>query len=272
MLNHNHQNSGCDFSTDLVSYLYGEINQKEKSRFEAHLANCTACPIELAEFAAVQSAFGDWRQEFAQMPTPVIVIPYENAVFEKPFVSGDSESWRARIRRAFSFSPMWSAATAALAILIVCGSLFLFVKNVSQPEDIAEFSVSNNENISASPKPETNVDSVTEINLAQKELQTEKITSEQATKSPKILFDENVDIIESEAAAKRISTKTVVKVNDSPKNTKQTKKSSAAAQKDKIFNQPVPNNIKAPTLNNYEEIEDETLRLADLFAEVDTRN
>lgn len=274
MLNHNHQNSNCDFSADLISYFYGEINQKEKSRFEAHLAQCSICPIELAEFSDVQTAFGEWRSEFAQMPTPVINVPYENVVQVKPVASTDSDSWLARLRQTFSLSPAWSAATAAMALLLVCSGLFLFATDAFQTNDVAKNVNPAEEATSITPTIDLNENQLAKKSPTQKEsTATENAVVEQAAKSPKISSRENETFAKNEVSAKPVSVKIGVRNNDVPKNIKQTSRNgTAVANKDKNFDKPILVNSPAPTLNNYEEIEDETLRLADLFAEVDTKN
>lgn len=268
MLNHNHQNSECDFSADLISYLYGEINQKEKLRFEAHLSKCTACPVELAEFADVRFALGEWHNEFEKLPTPAIAVPYTDAAPVKVKISDDSDSWIARLRQAVSGFPAWSAATtAALAILVVCGGLFLFATKAFQPENIAQNAAPNESKVSVSPTIDLNTIEVAEKNLIEDDSQANKSSIKQTAKSAKSASIENAVIVKSEAAAR-----TFVKSSSAPKNINASNKNNVFDAKVKTLNKTAPPDLSAPTLNGYEEIEDETLRLADLFAEVDTKD
>ena len=70
----------CGFLSDTVSYLYGEMPESERSTFEDHLAGCEACTDEFAGISFSRFSVLEWqRGEFANLPTPEIVIPYETS-------------------------------------------------------------------------------------------------------------------------------------------------------------------------------------------------
>ena len=67
----------CGFSDEIVSYLYDEVGASERTRFETHLANCALCTDEFAAVSNARFSVYEWRrEEFADLPTPQIVIPY----------------------------------------------------------------------------------------------------------------------------------------------------------------------------------------------------
>jgi hypothetical protein len=137
MMNNNHNHSGCGFSETLVSYLYGETHEAEKAVFEKHLAACPVCTGELELFSGVHFSIADWKaQEFALMETPVIEIPYEKAGqrAEVPVIKG---SWLSGLRDLFARSPRWSLAAASLVVLAVCAGIALFALKSPSSDDVA---------------------------------------------------------------------------------------------------------------------------------------
>jgi hypothetical protein len=76
MMNNNHKNTGCGFTEELISYLYGESSASEKATFETHLQNCSICTDELQAFSGVHFSINDWKEkDFDALETPVIEIP-----------------------------------------------------------------------------------------------------------------------------------------------------------------------------------------------------
>jgi hypothetical protein len=266
-MNNNHQNPNCSFAEELVSYLYEEIGASEKVAFEHHLASCSNCSTEVAEFTNISFSIGAWRDtEFSQMKTPVIEIPYETpqTSLEKESVSG---SWLPRLRQLFSLSPAWTTASAAMAALVLCVGLVFVVSKFSDNTDLlAVRNVNTNKSV-ISPTPEN-------IN--------KQINENPVDNSPKPSNNSDIDL-QSDSFRPELA--------KDPKNPTQpaiVPVRAAAPRKTKIVRQsaetvtsvrqnlPNKNNIKpvqtkkTPALNNFEEDEDESLRLADLFAELDT--
>lgn len=135
-MNSNNHNSSCNFSDLLVSYLYDEIGEKEKSQFESHASNCSACADEVSAFVGVRSSVRNWREkEFAALPTPVIELPFEpqKTVFTTETQKA-SRSWLAGWRDWFSLSPVWAGAATACAALAICAGLF-YIAFSSQQND-----------------------------------------------------------------------------------------------------------------------------------------
>src|SRR5688572_5977894 len=108
----------CEFSVDLLPYMYGELATNRISVFESHIAECGCCTDEFAELAAARFEVYEWKQiEFQPLATPVIAIPYG---------SGPAISWLGRIREVFTSG--WAVPAAAFAgLVIVAASAALFM-------------------------------------------------------------------------------------------------------------------------------------------------
>jgi hypothetical protein len=66
----------CRFDEQLVSYLYGELEEAERRKFEEHLQVCNFCTDELEAFGKIRFAVSQWRQnDFECLPTPEIQLP-----------------------------------------------------------------------------------------------------------------------------------------------------------------------------------------------------
>ena len=76
MLNNENEKS-CGFADEIVTYIYGEISETERSKFEMHLVDCMSCTDEFAGISNARFAIFEWqKEEFAHLSTPEIVIPY----------------------------------------------------------------------------------------------------------------------------------------------------------------------------------------------------
>ncbi len=78
MFDNKKNNPGCDFSVEIVSYLYDDFSGSGKKTFEKHLLNCAFCADEIAGIAFVRSSIQDWKElEFNNLATPKIEIEFE---------------------------------------------------------------------------------------------------------------------------------------------------------------------------------------------------
>ncbi len=272
MSNNNHYNSPCGFAEDLVSYLYGEIDSAEKTRFERHLDDCSNCGKELAGFGFVRSSIGDWREEmFSVLETHKIEIPYiEKQTFVKTSVnSNDSLSWLASLRNVFSLSPTWATTTTVFASIAVLVGITIFALNFSYSNQVLEAKIIGNTSqngvnaerveIESANQPEekdrTNLSLAGEktsenndLKINKKNSLPEKIVAEITPKSIKIPKNSREN--------KKPSDKTMANTNINPGKNSNTSKSG---------------NIEVPKLTNFSEEEDNSLRLADLFDEVGSK-
>ncbi len=71
--------TNCPFEDEIVSYMYDEMAGPARLKFETHLSDCIVCTDEFAAISEARFATFEWRkEEFAHLPTPEIVIPYES--------------------------------------------------------------------------------------------------------------------------------------------------------------------------------------------------
>lgn len=268
MLDTNHQNSSCAFAEQLVSYLYNEANAQEKSVFESHLTNCENCTDELSAFGFVRSSVRQWRtEEFSPMQTPAMEIPFEKSP-ETVINSTEKHSWFANLRQLFTLSPAWATG---FAVLFVCIGLTFIIINFSGLNDVAESKHIAPEKSIVSPaienKTEQNVEEVS--NEIAKESSSDKI-AETLEEKPEI---ETVPRIAPKNSIEKVSNNT----KRTPKNEiiAQNSNNSAPVRKVKDINNinkaTVAKNQQVPKLADFDEVEDNSLRLADLMAEVENK-
>ncbi len=141
MKNGNH-NISCEYFADIVSYLYNETTEAERRRFESHLAGCGPCTDEFAAVSDARYSIYEWRkEEFANLPTPEIVIPFAK---QPAAVRNEKESVIAYLGKLIS-GRGWSSAVPVFAAVLVCVGLafafFMFwnrgnVPSVAESKDI----------------------------------------------------------------------------------------------------------------------------------------
>ncbi len=60
-----HSPQVCGRQTELVAYLYNEVNSAERASFEQHLTDCADCRNELRSFQSVRDEMSVWQIPFA---------------------------------------------------------------------------------------------------------------------------------------------------------------------------------------------------------------
>ncbi|HEV7645308.1 MAG TPA: zf-HC2 domain-containing protein [Pyrinomonadaceae bacterium] len=249
-MNNNGHNNSCDLSETLVSYLYGETSAAESDKFKSHLAHCVACTEELAGFGVMRSSLAEWKQEeFAGVTAPVIELP----VRDMPVVLTDepASSWLDGLR-AFLTPKIALTAAGFAAVLICLGLAFAFMTSQNPVDKGLVADNSRKEKIETAPKTAdaalpaqtentVNVAAITAIDQPKKN--DVKVITEPHEKAPKAVREYS---------------------NYQPKNN--------VAVTNKHQDAPKTNKQDVKTLNTdiYEDTEDDSLRLADLFAEADT--
>jgi hypothetical protein len=256
MMNNNHKNSGCGFAEELISYLYGESNEAESAAFETHLETCRACSAELDAFSGVHYSINDWKlKEFAVLETPRIEIPYPAA--PKVEVSSAKGSWLSGFRQLFSLSPAWSLATASVAVFAVAVGIIFFALNSPNGNDIAGAN-KNSKNVTTAPTvektPETANTNSNENPSTDKAI---KPLDEPKAPAPELAVEQNTKNSRAVRAAN---------------NQRQTQKSenTNAPKNNDLKRNPKTNKDAAPPVIPDED-EDDSLRLAELFEEIDTK-
>lgn len=260
--NNNHNSNSCAFAEQIVSYLYDEAGAPEKIEFETHLSNCAACADELSGFGVVRSSISEWRnEEIFALEMPALEIPILKTVnfIDKSTVSAESGSWLANLRNLFSLSPKLAFGSAAFAVLFVCVGLTLVILNFS-----------NNGEIAANSNQSSKQELASNVNVIKEEA---RPVSNPDENNPEI---KNAPANEKSEQAKIESKKdSAVKVsNNAPKQKLSPPKPNNTVAENKANNKKnKTNNIQKqeiPKLSDFDEVEDESLRLADLFSEIDT--
>lgn len=97
----------CDRQDLLVGYLYDEVDAQEKREFDAHLAVCAACRMELEELRSTRSHFALWAP-----PEPDLGFR---------LIRGAAEPAPALPRRRLA--PAFAFAAAAAIVLAVAAAI-----------------------------------------------------------------------------------------------------------------------------------------------------
>jgi anti-sigma factor RsiW len=102
----------CGRENDLISFLYGELNEVDAFAFQRHLHECGACRTELNGFGDVRESVVAWRNEsLGSIGLPAQVT---NAATEA------RPSAIAALREFFNLSPLWLKGAVAFATLLLC--------------------------------------------------------------------------------------------------------------------------------------------------------
>lgn len=220
---------------DIVSYIYDEINASERAKFETHLAVCHECTNEFAGISDARLSLFEWRRdEFADLPTPEIVIPYP----AKRKAEEENVGLLSGIRGWISFV---SFPVAVAAGLVVCAGLGFLLINYS---GLGEQSIASNANV---PTVETTIRPA--------------VIPGVEIRKPEIAVD---IVLPDKRATRQIQPVKAVE----PRRPKAGKHLTARSRVNK---NPDLNVSNAPVLSeNYEESDDTSLRLSDLFSEVDS--
>lgn len=98
----------CERAVDVVSYLYGETDERETLDVELHLRECRSCQAEAASLGHVRETIVAWRDEVLTGFIPSTVTLH------------DKRSALAAFRQFFDLSPLWLKAATAFAAVVFC--------------------------------------------------------------------------------------------------------------------------------------------------------
>lgn len=274
MLDTNHNNSNCEFAAETISYLYDEIAAREKTEFEAHLQFCSSCAKEIAGFNLVRSSIFELKDEFSALQTPAIVFPIKVSQNPPAAISTPKNSWLDGWRKLFSFSP--ARSVAVFAALLVCAGLTIFAVKFSSDSnkiEVAESEANKNTAPIVSATVEKKIEKLDENknakeNSSDTSFEPQKQKANGSEREPVEAAQTNTPVVKEPVV--KVSTsprKTTIdnkfsqKSNNSPKTEgyKENRKSTPAQAQ------------KVPKLVEDDEAEDDSVRLADLFDEIDTK-
>jgi hypothetical protein len=259
MKNDSPENFNCEFALEIVDFLYGELVGERKKAFQNHLNNCSECAGEIEDFSGIRFSIQDWKAfEFDNLITPQIEIPYEITAVKT--VETKKVTWFDSIRNYFIFTPVFSGAAAVLifAVLVAAGIFFLNKNNGN--DLVAETNQKPNLNVTPQPSVENKI--------KPNEKTPEFIKIPEKTIDDKIINKKQKNV---EPVPARVNNNSNAKPKTQPVKTVEKKSPNADLKNDTKNAKNVPNRNR-PRLNELpEEDEDNSLRLADLFAELETK-
>lgn len=221
----------CPAGNEMLEYLYSEISPLDQEAFELHLAECVNCIDEFAELSQSRYPVYEWKRiDFDPLTTPDILITY----------SACQPSLLDRFTALLGFGRgvVFSGAAVSVVIAVVIAYLIMGPASVVERNDLASADPT------ASPKPVANISGASRPDDRMPEV------------SPGINDAEQI-------ASKRVERKPPSADRTSPATT-----ASKSKKGDQTPAQPEPMSI--PVLSTAEDFEDDSLRLADLFEEIET--
>ena len=221
----------CKYSNGIVPYMYGELATSAATEFESHLLECQACTDEFAALSAARYEVYDWKKlEFDPLATPAMSIPFEEVA---------STPWIEKLRAAFASG--WGLPAAAFAGLAMVAVLLGIVTSRNTGTEVVHRDVNVPVNMPANTK-----------NL------------EQTSTAVKTGTEGKVDTTSTERSAPRPTV-----VRDSPSR-RDIRTQPAIAPRPTTPRDTQARAPNAPRLNDFVEEEDNSLRLAELFEDIDT--
>jgi len=74
-MNNRTDSPDCERSSDLMAFVYNELDASERREFESHLQQCNDCRREAASFGVVRESILAWREEVLTGFVPSTVPP-----------------------------------------------------------------------------------------------------------------------------------------------------------------------------------------------------
>jgi hypothetical protein len=265
-------NPGCNFSEEIVSYLYDDFDGSDKKTFEDHLAHCTNCADELAGIGFVRSMIQDWKGlEFSNLPTPKIEIEFEQNHNSKqlPLINEQNTSWLDRFNNFLSPSFI-KTATGFAGIAILFGLGWFIFNSLQYNQSIETANKTKEENITAKDKKtKEQILSSEKAAIGDKEPEIQP--------SDKNIVEQNESVLTS--VEKPIRKKEFVNSRNAVKNVEQKKSSTITADnKNRKLKPNIPNPQQKipilveqkPSLTEFavEDTNDFEIRLSDIFDEI----
>jgi hypothetical protein len=242
-MRHGDQNLSNEHGFEFLSYIYSELDETARDKLEEHLVGCDDCTFELAAYSDARLGVIEWRREdFDHLESPAIVIPWVSQ--NEPALQAEPVGSISRFIEALSSFPLFAKAGMGLAAGALAFAVFYFAA-YSPSEQTKEVAT----NKSAETKP-----LVTPSDKPGNEVGTVAVAIKKDETSP-------TEIRNIAALPERVRRQAAaVKVNG---RLPLVHKSETASTNKAVTK-------SAPTLSTVEEDKDNSLRLADLFAEIGT--
>lgn len=106
----------CERAEDLISFLYGELDEPEARSFEQHRRNCPTCESELAGFGSVHESVIAWRDQALGLASRASLVSSS----APPLARATKRSALAAIHSFFELSPLWMKGATAFVAVLFC--------------------------------------------------------------------------------------------------------------------------------------------------------
>ena len=243
MLN-NGNNTNCDFADDIVSYIYNETGEPDRKIFETHLAHCTVCTDEFAAISNARFSVFEWRkEEFAHLLTPEIKIPY--AAKKLVVKENDAVGLLVGLRGLLSKASWPVTAAAGLVLCLGVGFMMMTYFGGNEKQLVAA---------NQSVPPITPADSPNNLGIVDP-VGSKKPDVGITTVSTNYKTGQEARPVRAVAIRRQKMERQMTADNQTPVN-------------DVVDRNAAPKTRKAPVLSSYEDNDDKSLRLSDLFDEV----
>lgn len=253
MTTHQTKNNSCTHAEDILVFIYDEMAEAEKAKFQSHLRNCSQCATDLNEFAFVRSSISQWLEsDFAPIAAPAFILPAQGGE-----ISLSEKSFFVRIFAFLNLNSVHFAASAA-AILIIAGFGWILFRNSTQQE----FALNRAPDKSLNIEP-ANANSTLNDNLVtDRDIVSEKSEMSQTPSAPQVV-EKPVESAQSFPIRAVVTDKSY----ERPKT--QALKSSLE-RKRALTNRAAPKSVKNSKLPSLytEDAEVESIRLSDILEEV----
>ena len=103
---------GCQFANELISFVYGELSDRDSQQFKLHLNTCHLCSDELDSFGEMRDAISAWKYQ------SLAGVSFAQADVEVKTVSRKSAT--AALREFFELSPLWMKGAVGFATILFC--------------------------------------------------------------------------------------------------------------------------------------------------------
>lgn len=132
----------CGRESELVSLLYGELNEAEMQTFRVHLNDCASCTRQLAVFTNVRESVVAWRNETLGGVTSFAQLPATSKDYRR------QPSALLALREFFNLSPAWMKGAVVFASLFFCLLAVLVVARFRETPSAPLVTTPNNQSLS----------------------------------------------------------------------------------------------------------------------------
>jgi len=172
----------CEYSKELISFVYSELTDKESQQFKLHLNTCYQCSAELDSFGEMRDAIGAWKYQ----SLAGVSLTDEEAHELRP---ARKKSAVAAPREFFDLSPLWMKGAVALATVLFCVLAVIATGKLNQsgpgvPVVKTDRTYTQQEVDSLVAKARAEAAAASQTNVVKDESQQEKVTPKGVERNP----------------------------------------------------------------------------------------